>query len=532
VTWEPNREDVLAEKARRHLADYVRFMWDVLEPDTPLLWNWHIDAVCEVLEAVSREQIRKLIINIPPGHMKSLLFSVFWPSWVWIEKPGWRSLFASYAEDLAERDSVKCRDLITSERYQRHFSGQTKVGEWALSLDNNRKLFFENSEHGGRLALSVGGKGTGFRGNFVGVDDPINALDVYSKVKRERVVRWWGKTMSTRLNDKRTGARAVIMQRLHEEDLTGFLLDQGGWEHLCLPTEFEPDRRCVVDLGAGKRFEDPRTEEGDLLFPELFPQEVVDEAKLELGSDGYAGQHQQRPAPAEGLMLKRDWWRFWSRTPGHATANRPKGCTELASVRLPDKFDTLLLSIDCAFKDSAKNDSVSMGVWAKAGPNLYLLDRVNAKLDFVRTVEQAKVMRGQWPPKPPFHHGVQTVLVEDKANGPAVMSTLRRSMPGVVAFRPEDIGSKEARVSAISPTVEAGNVFLPEDAAWLGDLVDQYSSFPRGKHDDDVDMTSQAVLRMFGLLTVTSKDIGSTKPKGGGLGAASGTKGSLYGGGM
>jgi predicted phage terminase large subunit-like protein len=526
VTWDPNLEEAQAEKARRHLAPFIRFMWDVLEPDTPLLWNWHIDAVCEALEAITDGSLRKLIINIPPGHMKSLIFSVFWPAWVWQRRPTWRSLFSAYAEDLAERDSVKCRDVLTSERYQRHFSGQTRIGEWGLSLDNNRKLFFENSEHGGRLALSVGGKGTGFRGDFVGVDDPINALDVYSKVKRERVTRWWSKTMSTRLNDKRVGARAVIMQRLHEEDLTGYLLEQGGWEHLCLPTEFEESRRCIVDLGRGKSFTDPRTEDGELLFFELFPPEVVEEAKVELGSDGFAGQHQQRPAPAAGLMLKKEWWRFWSRTPGPANMNRPKGCSELASVRLPTKFDVLLLSVDCAFKDAKANDSVSMGVWGKLGPDLWLLDRLNAKLDFVATVAAAKQIRAQWPPRPPFHHGVQVVLVEDKANGPAVMSTLRREIPGVVAFRPEDVGSKEARVSAISPYVEAGNVYLPEDASWLGDYIEQTAAFPRGKHDDDVDMTSQAVLRLFGLGGITEKDVIRVPRK------PHVPKGSLYGGGM
>src|SRR5258707_11615896 len=243
---------LITNQARNHLNKFVRAAWPIVEPSTVLKWNWHIDAISEHLEAVTNKQIQRLVINIPPGHMKSLIVSVFWPAWVWITKPEWKGLFSSYASELAIRDSVKCRTIIESDWYRQGFQNG-----WNLSADQNRKDFFQNTKQGFRISLSVGGKGTGFRGDAVIVDDPLNAADATSKAIRDSTIAWWDQTMSSRLNDQATGARVIIMQRLHEDDLTGHVLLTGGWEHLCLPSEFEPKRKSVTSLGvADKRDKD------------------------------------------------------------------------------------------------------------------------------------------------------------------------------------------------------------------------------------------------------------------------------------
>jgi hypothetical protein len=220
--------------AESHLRDFVRQAWHVLEPATPYVHGWHLDAISEHLEAVSRGWIRKLIINIPPRHMKSLSVSVFWPCWDWLQRPDRRYIYSSYAQRLSTRDSLKCRRLILSPWYQSHWGGL-----FQLTGDQNEKTRFENDKTGYRLATSVDGSNTGEGGDFIVADDPHNVRERESDIQRENVITWWDEVMSTRLNDPKTGARVVVMQRMHERDLSGHLLEQGGWEHLCLPARYE-----------------------------------------------------------------------------------------------------------------------------------------------------------------------------------------------------------------------------------------------------------------------------------------------------
>lgn len=411
--------------------------------------------------------------------MKSLVVSVFWPAWMWLLKPTWRAIFSSYAMDLAVRDSVRCRDLIESDWYQATF----RPG-WRLSSSQNAKSWFVNTAGGSRFSTSVGSRGTGFRGDCVVVDDPLNASDAHSQLAREGSVRWWNKTMSSRLNDPRTGSRVIVGQRLHEEDLTGHALARGGYEHLCLMTEFEPERRSTTSIG----WTDPRSERGELLFPTLFTAEVVADAKIDLGADGFAGQHQQRPAAAEGSIFKRRWWRFWL----------PKGVTappvtvllddgtlfECETVVLPDQFDEVAQSWDMTFKDTSGSDFVCGGVWGKLKAERYLLDAVHDRLSFTATCTALEKTHTAWP-------HARRILVEDKANGPAVISALKSTIPGLVPIEPE--GGKIARANAVSPLVEAGNVILPHPKLmkWVDGMISELSDFPFGAHDDWVDMTTQ-----------------------------------------
>lgn len=266
---------VRAEMARRDLHDFVRQAWPVLEPNTPFVDGIHMRAICTHLQALTEGRLRHLIINIPPGHAKSLLTGVFWPAWVWIDRPHIRWLFASYAANLSVRDSVKCRRLIESDWYQQHFADR-----YQLSSDQNQKNRFENDRTGYRIATSVGGSATGERADVVVVDDPHSVDQAESDAERRRAVEWFNGTMSTRLNDFASGHKVVIQQRLHEADLTGDLLVRGGFELLCLPAEFEPERRCCTSTG----WTDPRVEAGELLWPGKVTAADLEALKVSLGS--------------------------------------------------------------------------------------------------------------------------------------------------------------------------------------------------------------------------------------------------------
>ena len=455
-------DEVEAELARRSLRHYIEQAWAVVEPATPYTHGWHIEAICEHLEAVSRGEIRNLLINMPPRHMKSLTVSVFWPTWRWIDEPHVRWLFASYAESLSVRDALKSRRIIQSPWYQARWADR-----YQLSGDQNIKSRYENDKTGYRIATSVGGAATGEGGDIVVVDDPHNVKDAESDNVRKAALTWWDQVMSTRLNDPKTGSKVIVMQRVHEGDLSGHVLAQGGYEHLCLPTEYEPK----VQIATGIGWKDPRESPGELLWPERVGKAEVADAKRVLGTAGFAAQHQQQPSPASGDVLKRSWWKFYQ---------QPIPRT---------RFDEIIQSWDMTFKDSDGTDYVVGQVWGRRGADLYLLDQVRARMDFPATVAAVKSLTAKWPE-------ATAKLVEDKANGPAVIAALKHSIPGLIPVEPQ--GSKSSRVAAVSPTIEAGNVYLPDPtfAPWIHDFIEECARFPRGVHDDQVDAMSQALLRM------------------------------------
>lgn len=450
------------------LSEFIRQAWHILEPATPYVHGWHLDAISEHLDAVSRGQIRNLIINIPPRNMKSLSVSVFWPCWEWTKQPWVRWLFSSYSDRLATRDSLKCRRLIQSPWYQERYGDV-----FQLAGDQNEKTRFENNKTGYRLAAGVGGTATGEGGDRIIVDDPLKAKDADSDAARETANTWWDETMSTRGNDPKTVSKIIVMQRLHENDLTGHVLEKmaaGGehYEHLCLPAEYEPKRSTVSSIG----WKDPRTEEGQLLWPERFGREELESLKSALGSYASAGQLQQRATPRGGGMIKRSWWRFYK--------------------VLPDKFDQVVDSWDCTFKDTKGSDFVAGQKWGRVGADAYLIERINDRMDFPTTIQAVQNLAVMKPV-------AAAKLVEDKANGPAVISMLRSKIPGLIAVEPD--GSKTARVAAISPFIESGNVYLPDPsiAPWVEKFIATCSSFPFVSHDDDVDAMSQALSRLLSL---------------------------------
>ena len=376
-------------EATTSFRTFVRKAWPIVEPAKPYIHNWHVDAIAYHLEAITRGEIRRLLINIPPGCAKSLLVAVLWPAWVWIQPDGrsagpkWRALFASYAFELSTRDSLRCRMLIESDWYKNLFAPS-----WRIRSDQNRKSYFINTELGFRRATSVGGSATGFRGHCIVADDPLNAKKAHSAKAREEVLRWWDHVMSSRLDDKAEGARVVIMQRLHERDLAGHLQEQEGWEHLCIPMEYEPERHFHTSLG-----DDPRKNPGELLFDELFPEDIIEETKREMGSAEYAGQYQQRPTPEGGGILKQYWWKYW----------KPKGMDlppvmvrmangelkAIEAVERPDdkQFDEVIMSVGCTFKETHGSDYVAIGIWGRKGADKYLLDQGRDRMDCPRTMQ-------------------------------------------------------------------------------------------------------------------------------------------------
>lgn len=471
---------IKAERSRRSLAHFVREGWHVLEPETPLIWNWHIDAICLHLMAVSDGRIRRLLINIPPGHMKSLLVCVFWVAWMWLRRPSWRIMAGSYAEKLSLRDSVKCRDVMRSQWYQ-----ETFAPEWKFKPDLDTKGHFENTKSGFRIAMSVGGQGTGYRGDTVVFDDPLNVKEYPSDIELEGAIGWWDKRMSSRLNDMRVGARVGIMQRLHENDPSGHLIRRGGYDHLCLPTEFDPERRCKTSIG----WEDPRKEAGELLFPVLFPVEVLAEARLDLGEYSFEGQHNQNPSPPGGGIWKKHWFRFWYR----AVDGRPKRWSttlEDGSVHwheqmeLPKSFDETWQSWDMTFKKKKGTDRVAGQIWATLKANRFLLAQVSRQMSFTDTIAAVREMSRDFPE-------CSGKLVEDTANGPAVMDALQDEIGGFIPETPK--GGKEARAHAAAPLVEAGNVYLPHPDIypWVKEYIHLVTSFPTAAFDDEMDATTQ-----------------------------------------
>jgi predicted phage terminase large subunit-like protein len=432
--------------------------------------------------------------------MKSLAVAVFWPAWVWLTHPATRFLYASYSQQLSNRDSMRCRRLIESRGTTTAMRDDETEGTllerigyqgllalledepWRLAGDQNAKQRFENTASGYRIATSVGGTATGEGGDVIVIDDPHKADEAESDTVRESVLDWHDGTMATRLNDPKRGARVLIMQRLHQRDLTGHLLEQGEWTHLCLPAQYEPNHPFVWP-------DDPRTTEGEPLWPDHVPPSELERLERSLGSYRAAGQLQQRPAPAEGGILKRRWWRFYDR----------------ATEALPH-FTTIAQSWDTSFTDTENSSFVVGQLWGCFGADRYLLHQVRARMDFTQTLRAIRDLT-DWGRRNHPEQAARPIYVENKANGPAIISQLHASIPGVIAVDPE--GDKVARAHAIAPLVEAGNVHLPGAAnadgsdcdrtvtpQWVQTLIDECADFPNSDHDDQVDALSQALRRL------------------------------------
>jgi len=460
--------------------------WHLVEP-VDFVDNWHIPVMCERLQAVSAGEIKRLVINVPPGTMKSLTVSVFWPLWEWIERPETKWMFASYDASLSRRDALRMLKIIQSEWYERRW--ETRLTEPRPSATD-----YSNTAGGFRFSTSVAGKATGRHADIQVVDDPIKPKEVSGSAAVTRkaitmVSQWWRETMSSRRADPETFRRVIVMQRLHEDDLAGEMLREDGWDHLCLPMRRERTIVCVCGR-KGCTPEDKRTKDGELLWPKRFPELTVSELeRVEMGPSVAAAQLQQRPTPAGGGIIQKGWFRYWHRRDGvRPPRDELFPCEQETCKPLPD-HGVWIQSWDMTFKKSDGSDFVAGGVWLYVKPDAFLVDQVCARMSFIEATQAVIDMTKK-------HPKAITKLIEDKANGPAVEDVLKSKIPGIVLVNPQ--GGKEARLHAVSGLFQAGNVYVPhpELASWVPAYRVQVATFPRGINDDMVDQTSQALIRL------------------------------------
>lgn len=471
---------------------FLEQAWHVVVPRAPFVGGYHIDAICEHLEAVTAGEIRRLVIAVPPGTTKSTTASICWPAWEWTSQPHRRFISASYVQRLATRLAVKSRDLIRSPWYQARWG----TG-WQMKPDEDLKTEYANTAGGRRLAIGVG-TGTGEHGDVVLIDDPHDAEEILSDNARAAAIDWHDGTITTRFTNAAEGAEVIIAQRLHEADLIGHVtqLEPEAWTVLCLPERYERHHPNVTPalrtLESGRVVAgDPRTEEGELLCPDRIGPADNEARMLRLGSFRAAGQLQQRPAAREGEILKRADWQWFPR----------EWLTDDGLRHLP-RFDRMVQSWDTTFKDKTSSDYVAGQVWGVRGPDRFLLrswhDRMSLALTKATMLEAHGWVEERWP------HVAHTVLVEASANGPDVVAELRREVGGLQTVAAK--GDKTMRAIAASPILESGNVFLPGAAslepqgydlaltpAFAARLVEESAVFPHGTHDDEVDAFTQMV---------------------------------------
>jgi len=468
-----------AADAEESLKEFIKQGWHVLEPtQRPFVDGWHIGAICEHLQAVTDGEITRLLINQPPGTMKSMLVQVFWPAWEWgpLNLPHMRYVSASYSQALTVRDNRRCRILMESEWYQKHWGNR-----FNFAGDQNSKIKYENDKTGFRIATSVGGLSTGERGDRFIIDDPHNVKKGDSEKDRADKALWFDESVTSRTVDPETSSRIIIMQRVHEKDLTGHILAKDNeYEHLMLPMEFEPERKCYTAI-----FEDPRKNKGELLWPPRYPKHVVERDKRDMGSYATAGQFQQRPAPRGGGKFKRHWFEIVKASPagGRYVRSWDLAATEDDGTNDPDYTACLLMKV-------AEN-----GIFY-----IEHADRMRASSNVVEEAIKNTATQDQ------SRHGYDLTirLNQDPGQaGKAQAEYLIRKLAGHTVTAERESGDKEVRANPFASQAEAGNVKLVE-GAWNQEYLDELTTFPRGSHDDWVDCSSSA----FNFLTSDDAFVG------------------------
>lgn len=451
-----------AEKARRSLLEFTQQSWSILEPGRPFVNGWPIQAMCDHLEAVARGEITYLLITVPPGSMKSRLVRVNFPLWLWMTKPYFKILGASYALSLAERDNVFARTILQTEWYK-SLSG---VG---VSAESAGKTNFENDKTGGMRALSVGGAATGFRGDLNIADDLHNVADGESDAKRSEAVMWFRETFQTRVNDIGKSPILVVMQRVHQEDVASAALEM-GYEHLNIPMHYDPAKRYYTSIG----WTDPRTEENQLMWPERFPPQAVKQLQESLGPYASAAQLEQTPVPRKGAM-----------------------------------FDVEQISV---IDDLPQDDYISVRAWDLAGSAGAGAYTVGVRMVYGKQSKKfiiTDVKRGQWSSgqvRDEINNAadedgtdIEIVLPKDPGQaGIAQIDDLVAMLAGFKARAENQSGSKETRAEPLSAQVERGNLYVL-NRTWAKPLIEEMRFFPRSKYKDQVDAASSAFNRLATL---------------------------------
>lgn len=501
-------------QCEKSLAEFTRQAWHIIEPETPLMWNWHLDVLCSYLEAAHHRKIIRLIINVPPGSLKSILVSVMFPAWVWISRPDQRILGISNVQDLAIRDATKTKRIVTDDWYQQ---------QWSLTLraDQSAKTNYENTKAGFRGSLGITGNITGKRGDLLLIDDPHDATTVQSDTQRQTVIDTYDSKISTRINHQHQSVIILIMQRLHHIDLAGHLLSKSKtkWTHVCIPMEYEKEltydavkhlsrdtsynvinrslAREAGGISLGKippkdiksrqelirkedkakysKLNDPRKKEGELLFPALFNAATVESLKEDMGEFIAAGQLQQRPSVKGGGILKQHWWRIWDDTNPLPTCEH------------------IFTSWDTAFseKDRENNSHSACTEWGifwnidQQRDCLMLLNVWHDQVDYPTLRKKAQKLEEEL--KPDCH------LIEKKASGQSLIQDLKQAGIFVKAYNPDK--DKVTRAYTIQAMLESGQIYIP-DRKWAHNFTHLLSTFPTGipVSEDLTDTFTQAAL--------------------------------------
>lgn len=484
---------------------FTQAAWPYMDP-APFVHGWHMDVICDHIEyLIDGGAPRKLLVNLPPRHCKSLLLAVALGPWIWAQRnispisgPGVAMLYASYADKLSLRDSVKCRRLIESPWYQKHWGHR-----YQLNSDQNTKSRFTNDKGGDRLITSIDAGVTGEGASILLIDDPNAANDVSSQTAFEKCIEWYTTALPTRFNDPKTGIMIVIQQRLAEKDLSGHVLEREAddWIHVCLPGRYEPERSYPTITG----WKDPRTAVGQLLWPERFDEESIRSLEKQLGPYNFAGQIQQRPEPKGGGIIKRDWWLEWKDEQWPA-------------------FDFILGVVDTAYTTDEANDPSGMMIWGiysnpRPGGATRIVTEKGDAVPIHETYSEFAphvMLMNAWDEHLEVHDLVTKVaktckefrvdhlVIENKASGISVAQEIRRLYSresfGVELFDPKS-QDKTARLYSVQHIFAEGIVYAP-DRPWVNRVIDQVGRFPRGAHDEYVDLTSMGLrkLRDMGLL--------------------------------
>ena len=440
---------------RQDFTTFVARCFHELNPQAELAMSWHIEVIAAALSAVQQGKIRRLIINLPPRHLKSLIASVAFPAWCLGHDPSAQLLCVSYAQDLADKFARECRGIMMSPWYRRLFSTRLAAHRQAVQE-------FITTRQGYRLATSTGGVLTGRGADIITIDDPLKPEEALSKTLRQACNEWYLNTLYSRLNDKRTGAILLIMQRLHEDDLVGHVLGLERWEVLSFPAIAEQDEEHRIETIWGPR--SFRRRQGEALHPDREPLEVLHRIRRTIGEYNFASQCQQSPAPLGGGLVKTEWFKRYR------------------DSDKPDRFDRIVQSWDTANKSTELSDYSVCTTWGVKDKNVYLLGLLRQRLEYPalkRAVHDQQNL-----------YRATEILIEDKASGTQLIQELiADGCHGVTRYQPDC--EKIMRMHAQTAMIENGFVSIPQNAPWLAEYLHEMTVFPNGKHDDQVDSTAQ-----------------------------------------
>jgi len=445
---------------RKDFMAFIHRSFLELNPTTKFEPNWHLEVIAYELEQLRRGTNTRVIVNVPPRSLKSHCASVAFPAWLLGHNPSAQIICASYAQDLSNKLASDCRTLMMSQAYKEIF--RTRLSSQRPSVQE-----LITTQKGFRLATSVGGVLTGRGADYLIIDDPLKPDEALSETQRQNVNNWFDHTLLTRLNDKREGRIVLIMQRLHEDDLVGHLLRDEGFRLLRFPAIADCDEVYTIQnaLGHSPTF---RRQEGQLLHPEREDRATLDALATRMGSYNFAGQYQQSPSPLGGGLIKESWFRTY--TPAD----------------LPKRFDVILQSWDTANKPTELSDYSVCTTWGKLNQHLFLLDVCRKRVDYPTLKRNVVELAASWD--------AWVKIIEDKASSTQLIQDLiYEEVPGITRYTPPPGQDKIMRMHSCSSAIENGFVHLPEEAEWLGEYLHEFRLFPKGKYDDQVDSTSQAL---------------------------------------